>query len=95
MSFPDPAAVLCRLLAFVKPGGIVAFQELDLMPSPPPQMLPMQRVERGPDSHIYDWVAQATRAVLPLIQQVGVATADEVQVDTLAERMRREVVEKD
>ena len=32
MYFPDPAAVLRRLLAFVKPGGIVAFQELDLPP---------------------------------------------------------------
>lgn len=142
MYFPDPVAVLRRLLAFVKPGGIVAFQELDLLPSPPPdimshplcetyvtagtrvnqafaragidgriafklgqifqqaglpapQMLAMQRVERGPDSHIYDWIAQTTRSVLPLMQQTGVATAEEVQVDTLAERMRREAVEKD
>lgn len=142
MYFPDPAAVLRRLLTFVRPGGIVAFQELDLLPSPPPeimshplcetyvtagtrvnqtfarariddriafklgqifqqaglpapQMLAMQRVERGSDSPIYDWIAQVTRAVLPLMQQVGVATAEEVQVDTLAERMRREAVEKD
>ncbi|RME57046.1 MAG: class I SAM-dependent methyltransferase, partial [Caldilineae bacterium] len=35
MYFPDPAAVLRRLLTFVKPGGIVAFQELDT-PAPPP-----------------------------------------------------------
>ncbi len=142
MYFPDPATVLRRLLAFVKPGGIVAFQELDLLPSPPPeimseprcenyvtagtrvnqtfararidgriafklgqifqqaglpapQMLAMARVERGPHSPIYDWIAQVTRSVLPLMQQVGVATAEEVQVDTLAERIRREAVEKD
>ncbi len=142
MYFPDPAAVLRRLLTFVKPGGLVIFQELDLLPSPPPelmseprcetyvtagtrlnqsfaragvngrtayqlgpifqhaglpapQMLAMLRVERGPDSPIYDWIAQVTRSVLPLMQQVGVATAEEVQVDTLAERMRREAVEKD
>lgn len=142
MYFPDPAAVLRRLLAFVKPGGIVAFQELDLLPAPlpeimcqpicetyvtagtrvnqafaragidgriafklgqifqqaglpAPQMLAMLRVERGPDSPIYDWIAQVTRSVLSLMQQVGVTTAEEVQVDTLAERMRREAVEKD
>ncbi len=142
MYFPDPAAVLRRLLTFVKPGGLVVFQELDLLPSPPPeimcqplcetyvtagtrvnqsfaraglngrtayqlgpifqraglpapQMLAMLRVERGPDSPIYDWIAQVTRSVLPLMQQVGVATAEEVQVDTLAERMCREAVEKD
>ncbi len=142
MYFPDPAAVLRRLLTFVKPGGIVAFQELDLAPSPPreimshpicetyvtagtrlnqtfaragidgrtgaklgrifeqaglsaPQMLAMARVERGPDSPIYAWIEQTTRSLLPLMQQTGVATADEVQVDTLAERMRQEAVEKD
>ncbi|GBD32122.1 Aklanonic acid methyltransferase DnrC [bacterium HR33] len=142
MYFPDPAAVLRRLLAFVKPGGIVAFQELDLLPSPPPEimshpqcetyvaagtrinqafaragidgriafklgsifqqaglpapeMLAMQRVERGADSLIYEWIAQTTRTVLPLMQQTGVATAEAVQVDTLAERIRQEAVEKD
>lgn len=142
MYFPDPAAVLRRLLACVKPGGIVAFQELDLLPSPPPeslshplcetyvtagklvnrtfaragidgriafklgpifqqaglpapQMLAMQRVERGPNSPIYEWTTQITRSLLPLMQQTGVATPEEVQVDTLAERMRREAVEKD
>lgn len=62
---------------------------------PAPQMLAMLRVERGADSPIYEWVAQITRTLLPLIQQTGVATAEAVQVDTLAERMRREAVEKD
>ncbi|GIW52799.1 MAG: hypothetical protein KatS3mg081_2154 [Gemmatimonadales bacterium] len=142
MYFPDPAAMLRRLLGFVKPGGIVAFQELDLAPAPPveimcqpicetyvaaatritqtfaragidgrtavklgptfqraglpaPQMLASQRVERGPDSPIYGWMEQITRTLLPLIQQTSVATAEEVQVDTLAERMRQEAVEKD
>ncbi|MDR7554434.1 MAG: class I SAM-dependent methyltransferase [Armatimonadota bacterium] len=142
MYFPDPAGVLRRLLAFVKAGGIVVFQELDLLPSPPPdllsqpvcetyvaagtriiqtfaragvdvrtavklspifqraglpapQMLALQRVERGADASIYEWIAQTTRTLLPLMQQTGVATAEEVQVDTLAERMRREAVEKD
>src|SRR5512138_1989932 len=30
MYFPDPAALLRRLLSFVKPGGIVAFHEMDM-----------------------------------------------------------------
>jgi len=30
MYFPNPAAVLRRLLGFVKPGGIVVFQEMDM-----------------------------------------------------------------
>ncbi|GIV79923.1 MAG: hypothetical protein KatS3mg050_4317 [Litorilinea sp.] len=39
MYFPDPAAVLRRLLAFVKPGGIVAFQELDIPVTPPVEVM--------------------------------------------------------
>jgi len=141
MYFPDPAAVLRRLLTFVKPGGIVAFQELDTPVTPPPavmcdpfcdtyvaaatritqtltrlgvdtrcgaklrrifeqaglpgaQTIATLRYENGPDSAIYAWIEQLTRTLLPLMQQVGVATADEVQVDTLVERMRQEAVEK-
>ncbi len=140
--FADPAAVLRHLMEFVKPGGIVAFQELYLLPSPPPevmsepicdtytsagtrinqtfaragidgriairlgrifrdaglpepQLLAMMRVERGSDSPIYDWITQVTRSIFPLMQAVGVATAEEVNLDTLAESIRREAVEKD
>lgn len=39
MYVPDPATVLYRLLAFVKPGGIIAFHELVLRPSPPPEIM--------------------------------------------------------
>ncbi len=142
MYFQDPAAILRRLSTFVKPGGLVAFLELDLMPSPvpevmchplcdtyvaagtrinqtfaragldgrtayrlgqifesaglpAPQMLAMERVERGPDSLIYEWIAEVTRTVLPLMERVGVADSEEVEADTLAERIRREAVEKD
>lgn len=142
MYFPDLASVLRRLLAFVKPGGIVAFQELDSPVTPPPavmcdpicegyvaagtrinhtltrlgadtrigsklkrifaqaglpdaQTIAMLRYENGADSAIYAWIEQLTRTLLPFMEQTGVATAEEVQVDTLAERMRQEAVEKD
>jgi ubiquinone/menaquinone biosynthesis C-methylase UbiE len=136
MYFPKPAVVLRHLLSFVKPGGIVAFQELDMesivaqpmcdefwlagqrlnqtfaragidlrtglkLPSifqeaglPAPQMLQLARVEHGPESQAYAWIAQLTRTLLPLMQQTGVATADDVRVDTLAARMRDEAVAK-
>jgi SAM-dependent methyltransferase len=136
MYFPKPAVVLRQLLSFVKPGGIVVFQELDAvsaaaepmcdvfwnagqrinqafvragvdirtglkLPSifqeaglPAPQTLQQARVEHGPDSLGYVWIEQLTRTLLPLIQKTGVATADEVQVDTLAARIRDEVVSK-
>lgn len=136
MYFPKPAVVLRHLLSFVKPGGIVAFQELDMesvvaqpmcdefwlagqrlnqtfaragidlrtglkLPSifqeaglPAPQMLQLARVEHGPESQAYAWIAQLTRTLLPLMQQTGVAIADDVRVDTLAARMRDETVAK-
>ncbi len=136
MYFPKPAAVLRQLLHWVKPGGIVAFQELDMesivaqpmcdefwragqrlnqtfaragielrtglrLPSifqeaglPAPQMLQLARVEHGPDSQAYAWIEQLTRTLLPLMLKVGVATAEDVQIDTLASRMRDETVAK-
>jgi SAM-dependent methyltransferase len=135
---PDPALVLRHLTSFVKPGGLVAFQEADMddgaksepvcpvyeaaiqrikqtfigigtdpqiglkLPQifreaglPAPQMILHGRVEHGPDSPLYDLVAQNTRAMLPLIQRSGVASAEEVDVDTLAERMRAEATALD
>jgi hypothetical protein len=37
-------------------------------------------------------VAEVVRSLLPLIEKFGVATAAEVNIDTLADRMRDEVV---
>jgi ubiquinone/menaquinone biosynthesis C-methylase UbiE len=136
MYFPKPAVVLRRLLPFVKPGGIVTFQEIDAtsvaaepmcdefwtagqrinqtflragidlrtglkLPSifqeaglPVPKTLQMARVEHGPDAQGYAWIAELTRTLLPVMQQTGVATADEIGLDSLASRIRDEVVRK-
>lgn len=136
MYVPQPAILLRRLLPFVKPGGVVAFQELDCagvtaepmcdvfwtagqrlnetllragadirtglkLPSifqdaglPEPLTLQMARVEHGPDALGYVWMEQLTRTLLPVMEKTGVATPEEVQVDTLAARIRDEVVTK-
>jgi SAM-dependent methyltransferase len=59
---------------------------------PAPQMIAAQRVEGGPQTFAYDYVAETLRSLLPLMEQVGVATAEEVEVDTLAERLRGEAL---
>ena len=134
MYFADPAVVLRRLLSMVKPGGIVAFQELDMdgvdseptsplfdtaaqriretfsragsdprtglkLPRifgeaglPAPRMILGARVEAGPDSPIYDQVADVTRSLLPLVERLGVATAADIGIDTLADRIREETL---
>ena len=40
----------------------------------------------------YDFIANAFRSLVPLMEEFGLATAEEVDVDTLADRLRREVV---
>jgi SAM-dependent methyltransferase len=62
---------------------------------PAPRTLQGARVESGPDSPVYAWLAETTRTLLPLMERTGVATAAQVGVDTLAARLREEVVAAD
>jgi ubiquinone/menaquinone biosynthesis C-methylase UbiE len=59
---------------------------------PPASMLAMSRVETGPDSPVYEYMAQTVSSLLPLIEKTGVATREEVGIDTLAARMREQAV---
>ena len=59
---------------------------------PAPQMILGGRVEQGPDSAVYEWIAQLARTLLPVMQRTGVATPEEVDIETLASRMRDEAV---
>ena len=61
---------------------------------PPPQMSLAGRVEGGPDSPIYDWLAGVLRSLHPMAERLNVATAVEVQIETIAERMRNEAVQE-
>jgi hypothetical protein len=58
----------------------------------PPTMLAAARVERGPNSRLYRQLADVTRAVLPLMTRIGVASADEIDIETLETRLRDEAV---
>jgi SAM-dependent methyltransferase len=132
----DPAAAIRHLAGHVRPGGIIALQEVhyECMPSLAWPRLPLyerlieQAVEMmhriggevqmglklyaafvgaglpgpalrmdtciggGPDFTGYDYIASGVRGLLPAIERVGVATAAELDVDTLADRLRTEVV---
>ncbi|HTE20910.1 MAG TPA: methyltransferase domain-containing protein, partial [Armatimonadota bacterium] len=134
MYSPDPVALLRDLVRRMRPGGIVAFQEIDLtspMALPElllcrqmftwietafqaagadPQMglklfpafraagLPGPELEStrflggGPDFFAYSQGTMVVRSLLPLIVAHGIATADEIDIDTLEERIRAEAV---
>jgi 2-polyprenyl-3-methyl-5-hydroxy-6-metoxy-1,4-benzoquinol methylase len=129
---PDPTATLRRLRRHVRPGGIIAFQEMmsSLVRSipdgpqfrrcarwilatferagfdldmgaklfatflaaglPPPQMTAAARVEGSPQSPVYDYLAGTLRSLLPMTERTGVASAAEIDIDSVAERLRRE-----
>lgn len=130
----NPAAILRRFACFLRPGGIIAFQEIDIDMSrepasqlsdkvrhwivatleaggaeirmgskllrafldaglPRPAMIASCRVESGPDSFVYDHHASLVRSLLPLSERIGVTTALEVEIDTLADRLRGEAVQ--
>jgi hypothetical protein len=46
----------------------------------------------GPQCPAYEIVAEVVQTLLPVMEKLKIATAAEVQVATLAERMRDEVV---
>ncbi len=45
----------------------------------------------GHDFEGYQYPADSYRSFLPMIEKFGVATAEEMDIDTLAERLREEV----
>ena len=61
---------------------------------PAPQMNAAGLAGAGPDSPVYDYIAGTLRSLLPMAEAVGVATAAEMNVDRLAERLRAEAVER-
>jgi hypothetical protein len=132
---PDKVALLRKVSALVRPGGLVVFQEPDHtcpVASWPRARLfeqawnwwleatrrvglerqlglklfglfldaslpaPQMRLERvmggGPDWGGYDHLVSMVRGLLPLIVQTGIATAEEVAIETLAQRLREEGV---
>jgi SAM-dependent methyltransferase len=62
---------------------------------PEPEMRLDSYVGGGPDSIAYAWMAESVRSMLPLILRFGVAAAEEIDVDTLADRLRAEVMAAD
>ncbi len=45
----------------------------------------------GPDWSGYEYMARLIRTILPLITKLGVATEDDVEIDTLADRLHAEI----
>ena len=57
-------------------------------------MIAGQRITSGFDPTCITVIAGLARSLLPVMERAKFATAEEVDVDTLAERLRDEAVEK-
>jgi 2-polyprenyl-3-methyl-5-hydroxy-6-metoxy-1,4-benzoquinol methylase len=62
---------------------------------PPPEMIMGARVEGSSDSLGYQIVAQVVKSLLPVMEKLGVANEKEIQIETLAQRLRDEVLSRD
>jgi SAM-dependent methyltransferase len=60
---------------------------------PLPQMIAASRIEGGLDSNGYELMAANIRTMLPMLVRLKVVTAEEVGLDTLADRLRHEAVD--
>jgi ubiquinone/menaquinone biosynthesis C-methylase UbiE len=48
----------------------------------------------GADTPFYEWLAETIRSILPRMEALGLATATEIDIDTLAERLREEALSR-
>jgi len=129
---PDPADTLKRLSQYLRPGGVVAFQEFDMTATsqvpagelfvkvrswllaaftaagaqldmgtklyptflragfPAPDMTAATAIVCGPVPTGYHYPVGVLRSLLPLIERTGIASATEIDIDTLAVRMHED-----
>ena len=57
---------------------------------PRPTMIATSRVESGPDSYAYAYTTGVLRSLLPLLERAGLASAEEVAIDTLTKRLHQD-----
>ncbi len=67
------------------------FRAADLSPA----LIGTTRIESGRDSIAYAFTAQTLMSLIPTMEQLGIANAAEIDVDTLANRLRQQAVAGD
>jgi hypothetical protein len=55
-------------------------------------MIAAARVESGPSSPAYEYLAQVLRSLLPIVERERLASRDEIGIEMLADRLRQDAV---
>jgi SAM-dependent methyltransferase len=61
---------------------------------PVPQICYEAAMGAGPDWIGYEWWAETVRIFMPLIEKFGIATKEDIGIETLADRLREETVSR-
>ena len=61
---------------------------------PVPHICYEAAIGTGPDWLGYEWRAETVRIFMPLIKQFGIATEEDIGIETLADRLREEIVSR-
>lgn len=94
----DVALILGRL---VGPGGRVTAIDVDAEALQVARMraedeglsrIRFEAVDGGPDRLFYEWVAETVRILMPKLEATGLASAAELDLDVLAERLKQEAL---
>jgi ubiquinone/menaquinone biosynthesis C-methylase UbiE len=98
-----PRAPLFQRMAKLLRIGFSAFPSYDaagrllehfrMADLPHPELFAEMSVGGGKDSPLYAWMAETIGSLTPLLVKQGVASAQEISIDTLEERLRSEAVE--
>lgn len=74
--------------------GAQLFQLMQEAGFQPPECRAESIMDGGPHSPMYEWFAETIRSLLPRMEAMGITTATETKIDTLAQRLRQEALEK-
>jgi ubiquinone/menaquinone biosynthesis C-methylase UbiE len=79
----------CR--ATPKPNiGTQLFHLMQQAGLPPPECRAEHLIAGGPDSILYEWIAETLRSILPPMAAMGMTAAAEIYTDDLGQRLREE-----
>ena len=72
--------------------GIRLFHMMQEAGLPVPDVRAECVIDGGADSNIPEWLAETVRSVLPRLEALGITAAEEVDIETLATRLRDEAI---
>lgn len=85
------AETLSRVGANVR-AGLELYRIFQGAGLPAPTMIQAARVVGGADSEFYEQLAGVVRTLLPHMERIGIASRAEIDIDTLAVRLRDEAI---